>query len=132
MGVCLFFGRSSVAGRLGGAKRARAPGTCSGAGRRLLSRGDMDPSDGDGDVAFRAGVECHKGDADGGMQPPTLMYQMRGVDVQALRGAIVQHPDIYDMDNNNWMHHLLHVLLSEYRHSSSFVQDHHERFSAIM
>ena len=54
---------------------------------------------GDGDVAFRAGVECHKGDADGGMQPPTLMYQMRGVDVQALRDAIVQHPDIYDMDN---------------------------------
>ena len=54
---------------------------------------------GDGDVAFRAGVECRKGDADGGMQPPTLMYQMRGVDVQALRDAIVQHPDIYDMDN---------------------------------
>ena len=54
---------------------------------------------GDGDVAFRAGVECHKGDADGGMQPPTLMYQLRGVDVQALRDAIVQHPDIYDMDN---------------------------------
>ena len=54
---------------------------------------------GDADVAFRAGVECHKGDADGGMQPPTLMYQMRGVDVQALRDAITQHPDIYDMDN---------------------------------
>ena len=46
---------------------------------------------GDADVAFRAGVECNKGDADGGMQPPTLMYQ--------LRDAIVQHPDIYDMDN---------------------------------
>ena len=54
---------------------------------------------GDADVAFRAGVECHKGDADGGMQPPTLMYQMRGVDVQALRDAITQHPDVYDMDN---------------------------------
>ncbi len=53
---------------------------------------------GDGDVAFRAGVECHKGDADGGMQPPTLMYQMRGVKMQELRDAIVNHPDIYDMD----------------------------------
>lgn len=53
---------------------------------------------GDGDVAFRAGVECHKGDADGGMQPPTLMYQMRGVRMQELRDAIVNHPDIYDMD----------------------------------
>lgn len=53
---------------------------------------------GDGDVAFRAGVECNKGDADGGMQPPTLMYNMRGVNVQELRDAIVEHPDIYDMD----------------------------------
>ena len=53
---------------------------------------------GDGDVAFRAGVECHKGDADGGMQPPTLMYQMRGVKMQELRDAIVKHPDVYDMD----------------------------------
>ena len=53
---------------------------------------------GDGDVAFRAGVECHKGDADGGMQPPTLMYQMRGVKMQELRDAICLHPDIYDMD----------------------------------
>ena len=53
---------------------------------------------GDGDVAFRAGVECHKGDADGGMQPPTLMYQMRGVKMQELRDAICMHPDIYDMD----------------------------------
>ena len=54
---------------------------------------------GDGDVAFRAGVECNKGDADGGMQPPTLMYQLRGVNVQALRDAIVQNPEVYDMDN---------------------------------
>ena len=53
---------------------------------------------GDGDVAFRSGVECRKGDADGGMQPPTLMFSMRGVDVQKLRDAIVLHPEIYDMD----------------------------------
>ena len=53
---------------------------------------------GDGDVAFRAGVECRKGDTDGGMQPPTLMFSMKGVDVQALRDAIVNHSDEYDMD----------------------------------
>lgn len=53
---------------------------------------------GDGDVAFRAGVECHKGDADGGMQPPTLMFCMRGVNVQELRGAIVNRPEEFDMD----------------------------------
>lgn len=39
-----------------------------------------------------------KGDSDGGMQPPTLMYSMRGVDVDALRDAIVNHPEEFDMD----------------------------------
>ncbi len=53
---------------------------------------------GDGDVAFRAGVECHKGEADGGMQPPTLMFCMRGVNVQELRDAIVNRPEEFDMD----------------------------------
>jgi len=53
---------------------------------------------GDGDVAFRAGVECHKGDAEGGLQPPTLMYNMRGVDIQALRDAITKRPEEFDMD----------------------------------
>lgn len=63
----------------------------------ILARTVIDCT-GDGDVAFRAGVECHKGDADGGLQPPTLMYSMRGVDVGALRDAIVNHSDEYDMD----------------------------------
>lgn len=53
---------------------------------------------GDGDVAFRAGVECNKGDKDGGMQPPTLMYCMRGVEIQKLRDAICNEPEKYDMD----------------------------------
>lgn len=51
-----------------------------------------------GDVACRAGVECRKGDADGGMQPPTLMFCMKGVDVQKLRDALVGRPDVFDMD----------------------------------
>lgn len=68
------------------------------AGRQaILARRVIDCT-GDGDVAFRAGVECTKGDAEGGMQPPTLMFSMRGVDVQALRDAIVLHPETYDMD----------------------------------
>lgn len=52
---------------------------------------------GDGDVAARAGVKMKKGNAEGGMQPPTLMYNMRGVKIQELRDAI-QHPEICDMD----------------------------------
>lgn len=49
-------------------------------------------------MACRAGVECRKGDADGGMQPPTLMFCMKGVDVQKLRDALVSQPDVFDMD----------------------------------
>lgn len=68
------------------------------AGREaILARSVIDCT-GDADVAYRAGVECRKGDAEGGMQPPTLMFSMRGVETQLLRDAIVNHPDIYDMD----------------------------------
>ncbi|MCR5003716.1 MAG: FAD-dependent oxidoreductase [Bacteroidales bacterium] len=68
------------------------------AGREVIFAKTIIDCTGDADVAFRAGVECHKGDEDGGLQPPTLMYQMRGVNVQALRDAIVNHPEEYDMD----------------------------------
>lgn len=68
------------------------------AGRQVIFAKTVIDCTGDGDVAFRAGVECRKGDENGGMQPPTLMYSMRGVNVQALRDAIVQHPETYDMD----------------------------------
>jgi len=43
---------------------------------------------GDGDVAFRAGVPCEKGDARGGMQPPTLMFCLAGVDTEKLRQSL--------------------------------------------
>ena len=68
------------------------------AGREAILAKTVIDCTGDGDVAFRAGVECHKGDAEGGMQPPTLMFSMKGVEVQRLRDAIVDHPEIYDMD----------------------------------
>ncbi len=68
------------------------------AGREAILARTVIDCTGDGDVACRAGVECRKGDADGGMQPPTLMFSMRGVDVQRLRDAIVNEPEVYDMD----------------------------------
>lgn len=68
------------------------------AGREAILAKTVIDCTGDGDVAFRAGVECNKGDEDGGMQPPTLMYSMRGVDIQRLRDAICNHPDKFDMD----------------------------------
>ncbi len=68
------------------------------AGREAIFAKTVIDCSGDGDVAYRAGVECRKGDEEGGMQPPTLMFSMRGVDVQRLRDAITGEPDKFDMD----------------------------------
>ena len=53
---------------------------------------------GDGDVAFRAGVPCEKGDAQGGMQPPTLMFCLSGVDTERLRQSLSHDPKTYRAD----------------------------------
>lgn len=53
---------------------------------------------GDGDVAFRAGVPCEKGDEQGGMQPPTLMFCLAGVDTEKLRQSIASEPRLYIAD----------------------------------
>lgn len=68
------------------------------AGREAILAKTVIDCTGDGDVAFRAGCECIKGGADGGMQPPTLMFNMKGVDVEKLRLSIADNPEIYDMD----------------------------------
>lgn len=47
---------------------------------------------GDADVAYRAGVPCEKGNEQGGMQPPTLMFCLGGVDTEALRMSIANSP----------------------------------------
>ncbi len=53
---------------------------------------------GDADVAFRAGVPCEKGNAQGGMQPPTLMFCLAGVDTDKLRFSIANEPRTYLTD----------------------------------
>ena len=68
------------------------------AGREAILAKTVIDCTGDADVAYRAGVVCDKGDENGGMQPPTLMFNMRGVKVQELRDAIVNQPEVYDMD----------------------------------
>lgn len=47
---------------------------------------------GDADVAYRAGVPTEKGNAEGGMQPPTLMFCLGGVDTDKLRLSIANAP----------------------------------------
>lgn len=68
------------------------------AGREAILAKQIIDCTGDADVAYRAGVECNKGDENGGMQPPTLMYCMKGVEIQKLRDAIVNEPEKFDMD----------------------------------
>jgi ribulose 1,5-bisphosphate synthetase/thiazole synthase len=54
---------------------------------------------GDADVAHRAGVPCEKGSREtGGMQPPTLMFCLGGVDTEKLRMSIAQHTRTYLTD----------------------------------
>jgi hypothetical protein len=53
---------------------------------------------GDADVAFRSGVPCEKGNAQGGMQPPTLMFCLAGVDTEKLRMNIATHTRTYLTD----------------------------------
>ena len=57
----------------------------------LLAKVVIDCS-GDADVAYSAGVPTEKGNADGGMQPPTLMFCLAGVDTDALRLSIANSP----------------------------------------
>lgn len=53
---------------------------------------------GDADVAYQAGVPCEKGNEKGGMQPPTLMFCMGGVDTDKLRLSIAKEPRTYLTD----------------------------------
>jgi hypothetical protein len=68
------------------------------AGREAILAKTIIDCTGDGDVATRAGAITEKGDEDGGLQPPTLMFRMKGVDVPRLRDALVNRPDLYEMD----------------------------------
>ncbi len=53
---------------------------------------------GDADVAYRAGVPTEKGNANGGMQPPTLMFCLGGVDTDKLRLSIATGSRTYLTD----------------------------------
>src|SRR5436309_12709361 len=53
---------------------------------------------GDADIAARAGVVCDMGGADGGLQPPTLMFCLAGVDTERLRMSIAERPRTYLTD----------------------------------
>jgi hypothetical protein len=50
---------------------------------------------GDGDVAYKAGANFEKGNKDGLLQPATLEFCLKNVDIDKLRFSVANHPDVY-------------------------------------
>ncbi|MBS1815952.1 MAG: FAD-dependent oxidoreductase [Acidobacteria bacterium] len=67
-------------------------------GREVVTAKTYIDCTGDADVAYAAGVPTEKGNDDGGLQPPTLMFCLAGVDTEKLRHSIAQHPKTYMLD----------------------------------
>lgn len=67
-------------------------------GREAVTADIVIDCTGDADVSFRAGAPCEKGDDKGGMQPPTLMFCLAGVDTDKLRMSIAEQPRTYLTD----------------------------------
>lgn len=68
------------------------------AGREVVKAGVVIDCTGDADVAYRAGVPTGQGDERGGVQPPTLMFCLNGVDTEKLRMSIAEEPRTYLTD----------------------------------
>lgn len=68
------------------------------AGREVILAKAIIDCSGDADVAFRAGVPCEYGNENGGVQPPTLMFCLGGVDTEKLRLSIKEEPRTYLTD----------------------------------
>jgi hypothetical protein len=68
------------------------------AGREAILAKMVIDCSGDADVAYRAGVPWEKGDDRGGLQPPTLMFCLAGVDTDKLRMSIAEEPRTYLTD----------------------------------
>lgn len=68
------------------------------AGREAILAKTIIDCSGDADVAYRAGVPCEYGNEEGGVQPPTLMFCLGGVDTEKLRTSIAEEPRTYLTD----------------------------------
>jgi hypothetical protein len=68
------------------------------AGREVILAKVIIDCSGDADVAFKAGVPCQYGNEEGGVQPPTLMFCLGGVDTDKLRLSIAEEPRTYLTD----------------------------------
>ena len=68
------------------------------AGRQAILAKTIIDCSGDADIAYRAGVPCEYGNENGGVQPPTLMFCLGGVDTEKLRTSVAEEPRTYLTD----------------------------------
>ncbi|MCG2614854.1 FAD-dependent oxidoreductase [Terrimonas sp. NA20] len=68
------------------------------AGREVVLAKTIIDCSGDADVAYRSGVPCEYGNENGGVQPPTLMFCLGGVDTEKLRTSVAEEPRTYLTD----------------------------------
>lgn len=68
------------------------------AGREAILAKVIIDCSGDADVAFKSGVPCDYGNEQQGVQPPTLMFCLGGVDTEKLRLSIAEEPRTYLTD----------------------------------
>ncbi|OQP58376.1 FAD-dependent oxidoreductase [Niastella populi] len=68
------------------------------AGREAITAKVIIDCSGDADVAYRSGVPCEYGNDHGGVQPPTLMFCLGGVDTEKLRLSVAKEPRTYLTD----------------------------------
>jgi hypothetical protein len=68
------------------------------AGREVILAKTIIDCSGDADVAYRSGVPCEYGNENGGVQPPTLMFCLGGVDTEKLRTSVAEEPRTYLTD----------------------------------
>ena len=80
-------------------------------GISVLARGEARQFDcsvlidatGDGCAAAFAGAACEKGDQNGAMQPPSLSFNVGGVDLQKVLDYIAEHPETTELPNTYGM-----------------------------
>jgi hypothetical protein len=89
---------TSCAGVVMDGDRIKGVITESKGGREAILAKTVIDCSGDADVAYRAGVPWEKGDDHGGLQPPTLMFCLAGVDTDRLRMSICEEPRTYLTD----------------------------------
>lgn len=67
-------------------------------GREVILAKTIIDCSGDADVAYKAGVKCEYGNEHGGVQPPTLMFCLGGVNTEKLRLSIAEESRTYLTD----------------------------------